>query len=352
MLVNQKRKTLMKIARWTGPSSVSSRKAFQVNQKSKNLFASKTLWLSCKLLCLLATALSIFAFTGSVTAQYYTPANSSQQSFAQPNLGGWTPPNTTGSVYRNNGSATARYDLPAARPPASVSFPESVAPFEAGIRTANYEATSPDLAADISLTDRIDGAATTFSKWKDFASKKVTSLLDGAKQDGGWLHKIQTFIGTSDVKKMVGSLTLVLGLYFAFVWVMRKLNLGGNSSLPSDVVEVLGQVPFGARRSLQLIRLGSKVLLLLNSPDGTQPLGEIADPGEVERLVSLCQGKRKSRSQSTTAVQQAAAQITSGNNLSPNVSQPSIGNVGTSSLNEVIKILQQAANPGRAVFEA
>ena len=323
-----------------------------MNQKSKNLFTSNLFWRSCKLLCLLTVVLSVLGLTASVTAQQYAQTNGFQQPFAQPNLGGWIPPNTSGSVYRNNDSTASRYDLSSTSPPAVASFPESVAPFETGIRNANFEANPSEFATDLSITDRIDGAAATFSKWKDIASQKASSLLEGAKQEGGWLHKIQALVGTSDVKKMVGSLALVLGFYFAFVWVMRKLNLGGNASLPSDVVQVLGQVPFCARRSLQLIRLGSKVLLLLNSPDGTQPLGEISDPAEVERMVSLCQGKRKSRAQATTVVQQAAAQIAGGNNLSSNVTQPSIGNVGTSSLNEVIKILQQAANPGRAVFEA
>ena len=328
-----------------------------MNQNSKKSLGPNKLWLNRKLLCLLAAGLSALTINSPATAQQFaTPNNFQQPNFQQPKLGNWTPPNTTGSVYRNSGSSSARFDVPATNQPSVVSFPESIAPFETGIRTANFEAPSPDLATDPSITDRIDGAAATFSKWKDIASEKASTLMESAKQDGGWLHKIQSFIGTSDVKKMVGSLALVLGLYFAFVWVMRKLNLGGNAGLPSDVVEVLGQVPFGARRSLQLIRLGSKVLLLLNSPDGTQPLGEISDPDEVEHLVSLCQGKRQSRSrQPAAAVQHVANHITGGNalqNIIPNTTQPSIGNVSTSSLNDVIKILQQAATPGRAVFEA
>ena len=327
------------------------------------------------------------------TAQQFNPANNYQSNFQQSRFGNWIPPNTTGSVYQNSNSPTARFNAPAIRQPPAVSFPESVAPFETGIRTANFEAPVPDLATGPSITDRIDGAAATFSKWKDMAGEKASSFFSSAKQEGGWLRKIQTFIGTSDVKRMIGSLALVLGLYFAFVWVMRKLNFGGSSGLPSDVVEVLGQVPFGARRSLQLVRLGSKVLLLLNSPEGTQPLGEISDPTEVAHLVSLVQGKRKSRSQLPAAVQQAA-QFARGNatldnaarigsaatggallgnavaggapignaalnvaqsvtqSVSQNTSQQKLGNIGATSLNEVIGILQQAAVPGRAVFEA
>ena len=329
-----------------------------MNQKSKKLFAAQSLWQTLcqnfKLLLLVTAGWHVLGLAVSATAQQLDRISDVQQSYNQSSLSGWTPPNTAGVAYRNNGSTTAGFNVPSANQPPGVSFPESIAPFETGIRTANYEA--PDVATDVSITDRIDGAAATFSKWKDIASEKASTFLDGAKQEGGWLNKIQTFIGTSDVKKMVGSLALVLGLYFAFVWVMRKLNLGGNAGLPSDVVEVLGQVPFGARRSLQLVRLGTKVLLLLNSPEGTQPLGEISNPDEVEHLVSLCRGKRKPRSkQPTHAVQQAVTQITGGNvlpNTTQPTAQPSIGNVGTTSLNEVIQILQQAAAPKRTVFEA
>ncbi len=307
-----------------------------MNKNSKNSYGVKSVWLGIKTSSLICGVLIATASLATAQNQFAPRSN------YQPDLGNWTPPNTAGSVYRNNSG------FPAAptSPPSSVSFPESITPFETGIRTATYDTPAPDLATDPTITDRIDGAAATLSKWKDLAGEKASTLLGGVKQDGNWLDKIQTFIKTSDIGKMLGSLALVLGLYFGFVWFMQKFNLGRSSGLPSEVVEALGQVPFGSRRSLQLVRLGSKVLLLLNSPEGTQPLGEIADPHEVEHLVSLCQSKRGSQfRRATPAAEQVATR------LAGQPAQPT-GNVGATNLNDVVRILQQAANPQRAVFEA
>ena len=300
----------------------------------------------------LVVTIALASSSVAIAQNQFAPRTDFQQSnFQQPNLGGWTPPNTAGSFHRDPATSNSSYNTPATNQPSGVSFPETIAPFETGIRTANFEAPAHDFPADPSITDRIDGAAATLSKWKDIADEKANAMLGGENADGNWLDKIKSFIGSSNIGKMLGSLALVLGLYFAFVWVMRKSNFGGNSGLPPEIVEVMGQVPFGARRSLQLVRLGSKMLLLLNSPEGTQPLGEITDPVEVEHLASLVQGKRRSRSRqpAAAAVQQAAAQLTG------NTAQPT-GNVGATNLNEVVRILQQAAQPqqqlGRAVFEA
>jgi len=107
-----------------------------------------------------------------------------------------------------------------------------------------------------------------------------------------WLGKLKQLTGSSDIGRMVGSLALVLGLYFGFVWVMRKLSPSGSQNLPREVLELIGQIPFGPKRNLQLIRLGSKLLLIINSAEGSQAIGEITDPNEVEYLVSLCGGRR------------------------------------------------------------
>jgi len=283
--------------------------------------------------------------------QFALRSNFQQSNFQQPQPSGWTPPNTAGTYYQDRPASKSSYNIPAINPPSSVSFPETIAPFDTGIRTANFETSASDFQTAPSVTDHIDGAAATLSKWKQIANEKANAMFGGVPPDGNWLDKIQSLIGSSNIGKMFGSLALVLGLYFAFVWGMRKFNFGSSGGLPPEIVEVMGQVPFGARRSLQLVRLGSKMLLLLNSPEGTQPLGEITDPLEVEHLTSLVQGKRRARSRqpANATIQQAAAQLTG------NTAQLT-GNAGATNLNEVIRVLQQATQPqhtiGRAEFEA
>ena len=320
-----------------------------MSQNSKNSIGGKSFRFNTLLSVLTVVTIALASSSVAIAQNQFAPRTNFQQpNVQQPNFGRWTPPNTAGSFYQAPASNSS-YNVPATNQPPVASFPETIAPFETGIRTANFEAPAADFKTSPTITDRIDGAAATLSKWKDIAGEKANAMFSGANVEGNWLDKIKSFIGSSNISKMLGSLALVLGLYFAFVWVMRKFNFIGNAELPPEIVEVMGQVPFGARRSLQLVRLGSKMLLLLNSPEGTQPLGEITDPVEVEHLASLVQGKRRSRSRqpASAAVQQAAAALT-GN------TQPT-GNVGATNLNDVVRILQQAAQPkalGRAVFEA
>lgn len=92
-----------------------------------------------------------------------------------------------------------------------------------------------------------------------------------------------------DFKRIIGSLCLVLGCYFALVWILRMIAPPTNKALPSDVVEVLGKTPFGNRQHLQLVRIGSRLLLLLESHEVIQPIAEVSDPEEVHLLLSLCE---------------------------------------------------------------
>ena len=99
------------------------------------------------------------------------------------------------------------------------------------------------------------------------------------------------------IPKVFGSLAIVIGGYLGFVWLTRRIGGNSQSGLPTEVVEVLGQTPFGQRKNLQLVRLGSKLLLLMNNHDGsTQTIGEITDPHEVDYLTSICGNKTNSRS--------------------------------------------------------
>ena len=100
-----------------------------------------------------------------------------------------------------------------------------------------------------------------------------------------------------ELPKVFSSLAIVVGGYLGFVWLTRRLGGTANHGLPSEVVEVLGQTPFGHRKNLQLVRLGSKLLLLMNNHDGaTQTIGEITDPHEVDYLTSICGTQSSSRS--------------------------------------------------------
>ena len=142
----------------------------------------------------------------------------------------------------------------------------------------------------------------------DSAGKMIASMsstIQKSWQEGQWQDKFKSHLQNFDVGRMLGSLALVLGGYFCLVWVSRQFG-GGNGKVPSEVLEILGQVPFGPKKQLQIVRLGSKLLLLINSPDGTHPIGEITDPEEVEYLASLCQGRKTTNAANVLRIAKAA----------------------------------------------
>ena len=90
----------------------------------------------------------------------------------------------------------------------------------------------------------------------------------------------------------IGALAVVVGAFFVFVWALRRINPQGHQVLPREVVEVLGHTSLSTRQRLCLIRLGRKVILVAMSTDAVEPIAEIDDPVEVDRLVGLCASQR------------------------------------------------------------
>jgi flagellar biosynthetic protein FliO len=88
---------------------------------------------------------------------------------------------------------------------------------------------------------------------------------------------------------VLGSLAVVLGLFFLVAWLTRRVRPKGSQSLPKEAVEVLGRLPLAGRQQMHLVRVGGKLLLVSVSPTGAETLTEITDPAEVERLAGLCQ---------------------------------------------------------------
>ncbi len=104
-----------------------------------------------------------------------------------------------------------------------------------------------------------------------------------------------------------GSLSIVVGLFLVIAWAMRKTAPRGSLLLPKEVFEILGRAPLGARQQVQLLRCGSKLLLVSITPQGTETLTEVTDPLEVDRIAGICQqGNPKS---STAAFRQVFQQV-------------------------------------------
>jgi flagellar biogenesis protein FliO len=92
----------------------------------------------------------------------------------------------------------------------------------------------------------------------------------------------------SPIWTVASSLTMVVGLFLLTVWGARKHLPQAATPLPEDVVRVLGRAPLAHRQTMQLVRIGNKLVLLCVTPQGAETLAEIHDPDEVSRLTSSC----------------------------------------------------------------
>ncbi|MGV3605096.1 MAG: FliO/MopB family protein [Planctomycetaceae bacterium] len=117
------------------------------------------------------------------------------------------------------------------------------------------------------------------------ASVPAKGSSKGAKSPGTSSQAIGTTLG---------SLAIVLGVFFAVSWVCRKISPQAAGPLPKDVLELLGRTSLGGRQQLQLLRLGNKLVLVAVTAAGIETVTEVDDPAEVERILQLCRREQPS----------------------------------------------------------
>ena len=83
-------------------------------------------------------------------------------------------------------------------------------------------------------------------------------------------------------------LAIVLGLLLACVWLFRRTGAGPGRPLPAEAFAVLGRAPLFGQTAAHLLRLGNKLVLVAVTPDGVQPIVEVTDRDEVDRLTGIC----------------------------------------------------------------
>jgi flagellar protein FliO/FliZ len=98
--------------------------------------------------------------------------------------------------------------------------------------------------------------------------------------------------GVSPTLQVVGSLAVVLGIFFLIAWLLRRASPNGSAILPAEAFEVLGRAALASRQQVHLLRCGNKLLLVCVSVNGVETLTEISDPAEVDRLSALCRQSR------------------------------------------------------------
>ena len=124
---------------------------------------------------------------------------------------------------------------------------------------------------------------------------------------------------------VIGSLGIVQGLFVVLVWFSRRFAPAGTAALPKEAVELLGRTTLSGTQQMQLVRVGTKLLLVALSPQGARTLTEITSAAEVERLSDLC---RRQKPDSATAsfrslVEQVGGERTSNTFVDSNRRAPS-----------------------------
>lgn len=88
-------------------------------------------------------------------------------------------------------------------------------------------------------------------------------------------------------------LAVVVGLFFICMWLLRRSSGAKPTGiLPNEAFAVLGRAPLTPQSFAHLLRVGNKLVLVAITPDGIQPLTEVVDPIEVDRLTGVCASGR------------------------------------------------------------
>lgn len=109
-------------------------------------------------------------------------------------------------------------------------------------------------------------------------SKREKSGETPARPKGAFLRVLST----------LGSLCLVLAVFFGFVLLLRGTSGKAGQSLPKEAAEHLGRIPLTAKVQLHLLRIGNRLVLLSVTADGATTLTELTDADEVVQVLAAC----------------------------------------------------------------
>ncbi|MEX0703458.1 MAG: flagellar biosynthetic protein FliO [Planctomycetales bacterium] len=84
------------------------------------------------------------------------------------------------------------------------------------------------------------------------------------------------------------ALAAVIGLILLAARFWRKHAAPSSGGLPGEAFEILGRRRLDPRRSIELFRVGRRILVVGSSGDGLRTLAQIDDPVEVDHLAGLC----------------------------------------------------------------
>ena len=146
-------------------------------------------------------------------------------------------------------------------------------------------ATEPELPATESQTE---SPAIDDKEESDTLLGKAIGFGVKDKAKSRKLERPQFSAAIAPVVSVIGSLLIVLSVFFILMMVVKKISPKGNRLLPKEAFEDLGRTFLTQKLQLHLLRLGNRLILVSVTPDGVSPITEVTDPDEVVPLLGMC----------------------------------------------------------------
>jgi len=108
------------------------------------------------------------------------------------------------------------------------------------------------------------------------------------KDDTGGLRNTLAMPNFTPIISVGSTLLIVVAAFFILALFLRKVTPQSSRALPKDAFECLGRYYLTQKHQVQLLRLGSRIVLVSVMPDGVTTLAEITDPDEAVSLLGLC----------------------------------------------------------------
>jgi flagellar biogenesis protein FliO len=177
--------------------------------------------------------------------------------------------------------------------PASTDAPAPTAAAAAPAAEEKPAAALPIPAASVSAPPTSYSTSSEAAPTRRLAPRSTAAAKKDAAPNGPKKFSFPFQINSLQSFSTAGAgLAIVVGLFLICAWMLRRGGPKSNGALPPEAFAVLGRSPLTPQSIAHLLRIGNKLVLVAVSPDGAQPLTEVTDPIEVDRLTGLCSSGR------------------------------------------------------------
>ena len=109
-----------------------------------------------------------------------------------------------------------------------------------------------------------------------------------------------TSSGVSEAVRMLGALTVVVGLAFAAKWWLRRSGIA--TRMQGGAFEIVARHSVGRGQNILLVRFGPRLLCVQQARDGLRTLSELTDPAQVAAAMAEARGGDANRGASSASV--------------------------------------------------